>query len=128
MTDFTVPFDRRQTLALASLGGVATAWPASAQTVAERTAQPVPGQTAVMMSLTDRGSRAKWVTSVCTGSLALAAAELLMEYAPEPPFRHDTLQEAGPTHVAELTGRTPWMDGPVDAAVTPVAKRLGIMA
>ncbi len=193
MTGFTAPFDRRQTLALASLGGVAAACPASAQTVAERKAQPVPGPTAVMMSLADCGSRAKWVTSVCTGSLALAAAgllngcdatshwqvadplprmgsrhvdqrvvidrnrmtgggvtagidfgltlaahlkgeeaarrlQLLMEYAHEPPFHNGTPKEAGPTRVADLTGRTPWMNGQVDAAVTAAAKRLGIVA
>ncbi|MBD8548578.1 DJ-1/PfpI family protein [Sphingomonas sp. CFBP 8760] len=277
MTDLTAPFDRRQMLALASLGGAAAAWPASAQTAAERAAQPLPDPTAmpvdapkiamlvypkmvvldligpmtvfnmlrcnvqlvwknkvpvstdvripiaatqtfdevpadvdvlfvpggrlgtvdcmndpaVMTFLADRGSRAKWVTSVCTGSLALAAAgllkgydatshwqvadllprmgarhvdkrvvidrnrmtgggvtagidfgltlaahlkgeeaarrvQLLMEYAPEPPFRNGTPQEAGPTRSAELTGRTPWMDGQVDTAVAAAAKRLGI--
>ena len=148
---------------------------------------------AVMAFLADRGSRAKWVTSVCTGSLALAAAgllkgynatshwqvadllprmgarhvdkrvvidrnrmtgggvtagidfgltlaahlkdeeaarrvQLIIEYAPEPPFRNGTPQEAGPKRVAELTGRTPWMDAQVDAAVNAAAKRLGIAA
>jgi transcriptional regulator GlxA family with amidase domain len=146
-----------------------------------------------MAFLADRGSRAKWVTSVCTGSLALAAAgllrgydatshwqvadllprmgarhvdkrvvidrnrmtgggvtagidfgltlaarlkdeeaarrvQLLMEYAPEPPFRNGTPKEAGPKRVAELTGRTPWMDAQVDTAVAAAAKRLGIAA
>lgn len=35
---------------------------------------------AVMAFLADRGARAKWVTSVCTGALALAAAGLLKGY------------------------------------------------
>ena len=148
---------------------------------------------AVMAFLADRGSRAKWVTSVCTGSLALAAAgllkgynatshwqvadllprmgarhvdkrvvidrnrmtgggvtagidfgltlaahlkdeeaarrvQLIIEYAPEPPFRNGTPQEAGPKRVAEMTGRMPWMDAQVDAAVSAAAKRLGIAA
>lgn len=279
MTDLTSPFDRRQMLALAALGGAVTALPASAQTPADPGAQHmrdmmaipadapkiamlvypkmvvldlvgpmtvfnmlrcnvqlvwkdkapvatdlripmaathtfdevpadvdvlfVPGgrmgtvdcmnDPTVMAFLADRGSRAKWVTSVCTGSLALAAAgllkgydatshwqvagqlprmgarhvdkrvvidrnrmtgggvtagidfgltlaarlkdeeaarrvQLLMEYAPEPPFRNGTPQEAGPKRVAELTGRTPWMDAQVDAAVSAAAKRLGIVA
>ncbi|QNA85483.1 DJ-1/PfpI family protein [Sphingomonas sp. So64.6b] len=34
----------------------------------------------VMAFLADRGSRAKWVTSVCTGGLAVAAAGLLKGY------------------------------------------------
>ncbi|MFT4053798.1 MAG: DJ-1/PfpI family protein [Novosphingobium sp.] len=36
--------------------------------------------TAVMSFLAERGSRAKWVTSVCTGGLTLAAAGLLTGY------------------------------------------------
>lgn len=279
MTDFASPFDRRQMLALAALGGAAAALPASAQEPTDPGAQHmrdmmaippdapkiamlihpkmvaldligpltvfnilrcnvmlvwkdktpvstdvrlpiaathifdevpanvdvlfVPGgrmgtvdcmnDPAVMAFLADRGSRAKWVTSVCTGSLALAAAgllkgydatshwqvadflprmgarhvdkrvvidrnrmtgggvtagidfgltlaahlkdeeaarrvQLIMEYAPEPPFRNGTPKEAGPKRVAELTGRTSWMDGQVDAAVTAAAKRLGIAA
>lgn len=35
---------------------------------------------AVMAFLADRGARARWVTSVCTGSLVLAAAGLLKGY------------------------------------------------
>lgn len=144
----------------------------------------------VLAFLADRGARAKWVTSVCTGSLALAAAgllkgygatshwrvarhlpkmgarhidqrividrnrmtgggvtagidfgltlaarlkdeetarriQLILEYAPEPPFRNGTPQEAGPQRVAELTGRMSFMDAKVDAAVASAARRLG---
>lgn len=279
MTDLTAPFDRRQMLALAALGGAAAAWPASAQTRTDPAAQHmrdmmaippgapriamlvyprmvaldligpltvftilrcnvqlvwkdkapvatdvrlpvspthsfdevpadvdvlfVPGgrmgtvdcmnDPAVLAFLADRGSRAKWVTSVCTGSLALAAAgllrgydatshwqvagllprmgarhvnkrvvidrnrmtgggvtagidfgltlaahlkgeeaarrvQLIIEYAPEPPFRNGTPQEAGPERVAEMTGRMPWMDAQVEAAVAAAAKRLGLAA
>lgn len=146
---------------------------------------------AVMAFLADRGSRAKWVTSVCTGSLALAAAgllngydatshwqvanmlpllgarrvdkrvvidrnrmtgggvtagidfgltlaarladeetarriQLVIEYAPEPPFSNGTPAEAGPVRVAELNKRTPWMDAQVKLAVDAAARRLGI--
>lgn len=54
--------------------------------------------------------------------------QLLMEYAPEPPFRNGTPNEAGPKRVAELTGRTPWMNEQVEAAVAAAAKQLGIAA
>jgi putative intracellular protease/amidase len=275
MTDLTSPLDRRQMLALAALGGAASAWPAAAQTPTDPAARHmrdmmtipadapkiamlvhpkmvaldligpltvfnilrcdvmlvwkdklpvstdvrlpiaathifdevparvdvlfVPGgrmgtvacmnDPAVMAFLADRGSRAKWVTSVCTGSLALAAAgllrgydatshwqvaehlsrmgarrvdkrvvidrnrmtgggvtagidfgltlaahlkgeeaarrvQLIMEYAPEPPFRNGTPEEAGPERVAAMTGLMPWMDAQVDAAVAAAAKRL----
>ena len=147
----------------------------------------------VMTFLADRGSRAKWVTSVCTGSLALAAAgllkgydatshwqvasflprmgarhvnkrvvidrnrmtgggvtagidfgltlaaylkdeeaarrvQLILEYAPEPPFRNGTPEEAGPERVAAMTGQMPWMDSQVEAAVDAASKRLGVTA
>ncbi len=147
----------------------------------------------VMAFLSDRGSRAKWVTSVCTGSLALAAAgllkgydatshwqvasflprmgarhvnkrvvidrnrmtgggvtagidfgltlaarlkdeeaarrvQLILEYAPEPPFRNGTPEEAGPERVAAMTGQMPWMDRQVEAAVAAASQRLGITA
>lgn len=59
---------------------------------------------------------------------AARRVQLIIEYAPEPPFQNGTPREAGPKRVAELTGRTPWMDGQVDAAVTTAAKRLGIAA
>lgn len=36
--------------------------------------------TAILDFLADRGSRARWVTSVCTGSLLLGAAGLLQGY------------------------------------------------
>jgi putative intracellular protease/amidase len=40
---------------------------------------------AVLDFLAARGARARWVTSVCTGALALGAA-VLTEYDPAPPF------------------------------------------
>lgn len=39
MTDLTAPFDRRQMLALAAIGGAAAALPASAQTPTDPGAQ-----------------------------------------------------------------------------------------
>lgn len=147
--------------------------------------------TEVMAFLADRGSRAKWVTSVCTGSLALAAAgllegydatshwqvadllplmgarhvdarvvvdrnrmtgggvtagidfglalaarlkdeetarriQLILEYAPQPPFRNGTPAEAGPERVAELRKRMTWMDAQARAAAEAAGKRLGL--
>lgn len=141
--------------------------------------------------LADRGSRAKWVTSVCTGGLALAAAgllrgydatahwavadllpimgarhvdkrvvrdrnrltgggvtagvdfgltlaaemkgeeaarrvQLIIEYAPEPPFANGTPQEAGPERVAELRKARMGMDAQARAAAEAAAKRLNI--
>ncbi|MBR0642720.1 DJ-1/PfpI family protein [Plastoroseomonas hellenica] len=143
----------------------------------------------VMDFLADRGSRATWVTSVCTGSLALAAAglltdydatshwavaellplmgarhidrrvvvdrnrmtgggatagidfgltlaaklmdeeaarrvQLILEYAPEPPFRNGTPAEAGPERVAQLRARRPGMDRRARLAVGAAAARL----
>ena len=141
--------------------------------------------------LADRGARAKWVTSVCTGGLVLAAAgllkgydatahwavadllplmgarhvdkrvvrdrnrmtgggvtagidfaltlaaelrgeeaarrvQLMIEYAPEPPFRNGTPSEAGPARVAAMrTGRT-WMDQQARLAAEAAGKRLSI--
>jgi len=146
---------------------------------------------AVMAFLADRGSRAKWVTSVCTGSLALAAAgllrgfnatshwtvadllplmgarhapgrvvvdrnrmtgggvtagidfglslaarlkgeeaarrvQLVLEYAPAPPFRNGTPEEAGPERVATLRASRTGMDSRAKAAAEAAARRLGI--
>lgn len=141
--------------------------------------------------LADRGSRAKWVTSVCTGGLVLAAAgllkgydataywpvanllplmgarhvdkrvvrdrnrmtgggvtagidfalalaaemkgeeaarraQLIIEYAPEPPFANGTPQQAGPERAAEMRKSRTWMDGRARAAAEAAGKRLGV--
>lgn len=146
---------------------------------------------AVCAFLADRGARARYVTSVCTGSLVLGAAGLLqghratshwavadllplmgamhvpgrvvqdrnritgggvtagidfgltlaallkdeeearriqltIEYAPEPPFRNGTPEEAGPARVAEARARRPWMDAQAKAAAQAAGARLGI--
>ena len=140
--------------------------------------------------LADRGERAKWVTSVCTGSLALGAAgllkgyeatshwavadllplmgarhvdqrvvrdrnrmtgggvtagidfgltlaaaingeeaarrvQLMIEYAPEPPFRSGTPAEAGPERVAAMRQGRSWMDQQAGLAAEAAAMRLG---
>ena len=144
---------------------------------------------AVCGFLADRGSRAKWVTGVCTGTLALAAAgllkgydatahwavadllplmgarhvegrvvrdrnrmtgggvtagidfglrlaaelkgeeaarrvQLMIEYAPEPPFRNGTPSEAGPARVAAMRQGRTWMDGQARLAAVAAGKRL----
>jgi cyclohexyl-isocyanide hydratase len=141
--------------------------------------------------LASRGERAAWVTSVCTGSLALAAAgllkgyaatshwavadllplmgarntegrvvsdrnritgggvtagidfglslaatllgeevarraQLVMEYAPQPPFRNGTPAEAGAERVAELRQARRGMDGEARLAAQEAGRRLGI--
>lgn len=55
---------------------------------------------ALLKFVADRGSRAKWVTSVCTGSLVLAAAGLLKGYrATSHWIARDLLSHAGATPV-----------------------------
>jgi putative intracellular protease/amidase len=141
--------------------------------------------------LADRGERAKWVTSVCTGGLVLAAAgllqgydatahwavadllplmgarhvdrrivrdrnrmtgggvtagidfalalaaemrgeeaarrvQLIIEYAPEPPFRNGTPQEAGAERVADMRKSRKWMDDQARMAAELAGKRIGI--
>lgn len=46
------------------------------------------GDSAAIAFLADRGSRARWVCSVCTGALPLTGRviELIMQYAPQPPY------------------------------------------
>jgi putative intracellular protease/amidase len=143
----------------------------------------------VLAFLADRGARASWVTSVCTGSLALAAAgllkgydatshwttvdllplmgarhvdkrvvvdrnritgggitagidfgltlaahieneeaarkvQLIMEYAPAPPFENGTPAQAGATRVASLGPEKAWMDRQARLASEEAAKRL----
>lgn len=139
--------------------------------------------------LADRGARAKWVTSVCTGGLALAAAgllkgydatahwavadllplmgarhvdrrvvvdrnrvtgggvtagidfglvlaaklkgeeaarrvQLIIEYAPEPPFRNGTPAEAGPERTAAIRAGRRWMDAQARSAAEAAGRRL----
>lgn len=141
--------------------------------------------------LADRGSRAKWVTSVCTGGLLLGAAgllkgydataywavadllplmgarhldrrvvrdrnrmtgggvtagidfalalaaemkgeeaarraQLIIEYAPEPPFANGTPQQAGPERAAAMRNSRKWMDEQARLAAEAAGKRLGI--
>ncbi|MCB2113155.1 MAG: DJ-1/PfpI family protein [Parvularculaceae bacterium] len=141
--------------------------------------------------LADRGARAKWVTSVCTGGLLLAAAgllkgyeatahwavadllplmgarrvdnrivrdrnrmtgggvtagidfalalaaqmegeeaarraQLIIEYAREPPFENGTPQEAGAARVAEMRKRRAWMDAQARRAAQAAGARLGV--
>lgn len=53
---------------------------------------------AVVQFIADRGARAKWVTSVCTGSLLLGAAGLLRGYQATSHWAaRDLLAEAGAT-------------------------------
>tara|TARA_A100001391_G_scaffold21380_3_gene11818 strand:- start:2302 stop:3111 length:810 start_codon:yes stop_codon:yes gene_type:complete len=137
------------------------------------------------------GERAKWVTSVCTGSLLLGAAgllrgynatsnwtvthllsqlganfvndrvvidrnrmtgggatagidfglslvaklvdeetakrvQLILEYAPAPPFSAGTPEGAGPELVAAFRAATPWMQAQTQSAVEEAAMRLGL--
>lgn len=141
--------------------------------------------------LADRGARAKWVTSVCTGGLVLGAAgllkgydataywavvdllplmgarhvdrrvvqdrnrmtaggvtagidfglslvahmrgeelarriQLIIEYAPEPPFRNGTPTEAGPARTEAMRDGRKWMDGQARAAAERAGMRLGL--
>lgn len=146
---------------------------------------------AVCAFLADRGARATWVTSVCTGGLLLAAAgllkgydatahwavadllplmgarhvdqrvvrdrnrmtgggvtagidfgltlaavmkgeeaarrvQLIIEYAPEPPFANGTPNQAGAERVAAMRSGRKWMDEQARLAAIAAGKRLGI--
>lgn len=141
--------------------------------------------------LADRGARARWVTSVCTGGLLLAASgllkgydatahwavadllplmgarhvdkrvvrdrnrmtgggvtagiefalalaaemngeeaarrvQLIIEYAPEPPFANGTPQQAGAKRVAAMRKNRTWMDNQARLAAEAAGARLGI--
>ena len=147
---------------------------------------------AVLAYLEDRGARAKWVTSVCTGGLMLGAAGLLkgydatahwavadllplmgarhvdrrvvidrnrvtgggvtagidfgltlvatmkgeelarrvqltIEYAPAPPFRNGTPEEAGPERTSATRESRKWMDAQARAAAESAGRRLGVV-
>lgn len=61
---------------------------------------------ALLAFVADRGARARWVTSVCTGSLVLGAAGLLKGYrATSHWVARDLLSEAGATPVDERVVR-----------------------
>ncbi|WP_286154311.1 DJ-1/PfpI family protein [Ochrobactrum vermis] len=141
--------------------------------------------------LADRGTRAQWVTSVCTGGLLLAASgllkgvdttahwavadllplmgarhvdkrvvrdrnrmtgggvtagidfalalvaemkgqeaarrvQLIIEYAPEPPFANGTSQQAGAERVVQIRKGRTWMDNQARLAAEAAGARLGI--
>ena len=141
--------------------------------------------------LANRGARAKWVTSVCTGGLVLAAAgllqgydataywpvadllnlmgarhvdqrvvtdrnrvtaggvtagidfaltlvakmkgeelakrvQLVIEYAPAPPFKNGTPAEAGPQRTAAMRDSRKWMDGQALKAAERARARLNL--
>lgn len=145
----------------------------------------------VMEFLMDRGARAKWVTSVCTGSLVLAAAgllkgydatshwtvaellplmgarhvngrvvrdrnrmtgggvtagidfglalaaeiggeeaarhvQLILEYAPEPPFNNGTPEEAGPERVKSARARRSGIEAMARQAAETAGRRLAV--
>ncbi len=145
----------------------------------------------VLDFVADRGARAEWVTSVCTGSLVLAAAgllrgydatsywavadllplmgarhvpgrvvrdrnrltgggvtagidfgltlaaqmmgeeaarrvQLVLEYAPEPPFRNGTPEEAGPERTAAMKAARAGMDDAARRAAIAAGRRLGL--
>lgn len=141
--------------------------------------------------LADRGAKAQWVTSVCTGSLVLGAAgllngydatshwavagllpimgarhidrrvvkdrnritgggvtagidfalsmvadmkgealarrvQLMIEYAPEPPFANGTPTEAGPERTGAMRLSRQWMDAQAKVAAEHARARLGL--
>ncbi len=85
-----------------------------------------PGQLEVMKDaevlrfMADRGSRAKWVTSVCTGSLILGAAGLLKGYKATSHWAaHEALAMFGATPVAArvVTDRNRVTGGGVTAGI-----------
>jgi transcriptional regulator GlxA family with amidase domain len=97
-----------------------------------------PGQMAIMNDadilrfLADRGSRAKWITSVCSGSLLLGAAGLLQGYEATSHWAcHEALRVFGATPVVArvVTDRNRISGGGVTAGIdfglVLLAKMLG---
>ena len=60
------------------------------------------------------------------GAAAARRVQLIIEYAPEPPFTNGTPQQAGPERVAEMREGRAWMDGQARLAAEAAARRLGI--
>lgn len=60
------------------------------------------------------------------GEEAARRTQLIIEYAPEPPFANGTPQQAGAERVADMRKGRTWMDGQARLAVETAKKRLGI--
>jgi len=52
--------------------------------------------------------------------------QLILEYAPEPPFHAGSPDEIGPARLAEARSRRVWMDGHARDAAVAAAERLGL--
>lgn len=103
------------------------------------------GNEAVLGFLADRGERVVHDRNRLTGSggtagldfgLTLAAllrsqaeaerVQLILEYAPQPPFHAGTPEEVGPERLAQARARRTWMDATAHEAAVAAARRLGI--
>ena len=60
------------------------------------------------------------------GEEAARRVQLMIEYAPEPPYRNGTPAEAGPARVAAMRGSRTWMDQQARRAAETAGKRLGV--
>ncbi len=58
------------------------------------------------------------------GDEAARRTQLIIEYAPEPPFRNGTPAEAGPERVAAMRKRRIWMDEQARLAAEEARRRL----
>lgn len=52
--------------------------------------------------------------------------QLILEYAPQPPFHAGTPEEVGPERLAQARARRTWMDATAHEAAVAAARRLGI--
>lgn len=66
------------------------------------------------------------LVALMRGEEAARRVQLIIEYAPEPPFKSGTPREAAPELVAGLRKARVAMDGPARAAAEAAGKRLGL--
>ena len=66
------------------------------------------------------------LASLLRGQAEAERVQLILEYAPQPPFHAGTPEEIGPERLAQARSQRTWMDGKARDAALMAAKRLGI--
>ena len=66
------------------------------------------------------------LAALLRGQAAAERVQLILEYAPEPPFHAGTPEEVGPERLAQARSRRTWMDSKAHEAAVAAARRLGI--
>ena len=66
------------------------------------------------------------LAALLRGEDAASRVQLIIEYAPQPPFHAGTPEEVGPEKLAEARRGRVWMDGEARKASKAAAARLGL--